>query len=167
MATIGIWSIWQRFPDDTVFASVVTAIVGAVIVPQLFWKAFGREIVTVDKTALTLRIEVAGIGWTRRYDLKAISHLRTAAVRQLGRDMSGSGFLSFDYDSDVPRSESLVSMIAGLNMYSYEPKRPHFGKGLSEAEGVKLMRVIEDHAGVNLTATSMTIPSGASQVPVR
>jgi hypothetical protein len=148
-----IWYLWRAFPGDIVFTSLVTAFAGAVVVTQLAWRAFGREILTVDKAALTLRVEIAGFGWTRRYYLKALSGLKVGMVRQLGRTTPVLRFLCFNNDSPVPWSESAISIIAGLHMYSYNPRWPRFGRGLSEEECQELIGVIENWSGTQLAAT--------------
>jgi hypothetical protein len=162
-----IWRMWRVFPDDIVFTSFMTAYAVAVIVTQLCWKAFGQEILTVDKTALTLRVEIAGIGWSRKYYLKAVSGLQPGMVRQLGRATPILRFLCFNYDSEVPWSESAISVIAGFHMYSYNPRKPRFGRGLSEEECLELIRVIESWAGAQLSTTRPALHPGAIESTAR
>jgi hypothetical protein len=158
-----IWRMWRAFPDDIVFTSFMTAYAGAVILTQLSWRAFGQEILTVDKAALTLRTEIAGIGWDRKYYLKAVSGFQPGMVRQLGRATPILRFLCFNYDSPVPWSESALSIIAGFHMYSYNPRWPRFGKGLSEEECLELIRMIENWSGAQLSATHPALHSGVME----
>jgi hypothetical protein len=150
LAIFILWMIEQRFPDSPVFVAIVIAYAVTMLLAQLSWRFFGQEILTVNRNALTLRREIAGIGWTRDYPLDRLSRLRVGTFRAGGQNIPDAGFLVFDNDSPIPWTETAISLVAAFHMRSYEPKRPHFGRGLSQAECQELIRVMESYAGISL-----------------
>lgn len=169
-----IWCLWKLWPASLFSAFWITFIV-VCVATQLAWRALGQEIVTVDKTALTLRTEIAGFGWTRFYELARVSGLRFDDFRPRP---SGYGYLGFDYDSPRPWTETMVRFLdlwflrSRFNAQdikrggSFIPQKPRFAKGLSEAEGRALIRVITEYVGAGASAiagfrrTDVRLPSG-------
>lgn len=159
----GVWCLWRLYPDS-VFFTIFNVFIVAIIATQLAWRALGQEIVTVDRTALTLRIEVAGFGWTRFNALAWVSGLRLGEVR-IGARSSGYGFLYFDYDSQRPWTETMLSVMAALCFYGYNPRRPRLAKGLSEAECRALMQVMVEYAGADLRVQRLKARRLAETLP--
>lgn len=143
-----VWCLWRLYPDSMIFM-VFNAMLVAIVATQLAWRFLGREIVTVNKTTLTLRGEIAGFGWTRSYALPWVSGLKFGEVH-VGRKPSGFGFLYFDYDSKRPSTEMMVSVMFAFWLRSFTPRSPRFAKGLTEVEGRALIQVIVEYAGATL-----------------
>jgi len=62
--------------DESWFLKVCwVAVAVAFPVRRLFWSFLGREIITVDAHTLTVRYEIAGIGWQRPFQLNRISNM--------------------------------------------------------------------------------------------
>jgi hypothetical protein len=75
MAALVIWGLQQRFGDSIIFVSIVSVITVASVGKQWLWNLLGQEIVTVNKVALTLRYNLAGIRWQRNYFLNRVSRM--------------------------------------------------------------------------------------------
>lgn len=131
-----VWILQQRQEDSKIVLLMAAAMILVNVARNGFWNLLGEEIVTINKSALNLRYDVCGIGWTRTCFLDRVSSLRFrrfATRQQLQENFDGShfGLLEFDYDSDTPR----------------------FGRGLSETDAQELIRLLESYVGVALTST--------------
>jgi hypothetical protein len=142
---------WSRiFADSPVFMSLMTITVVIGVAINWAWKGFGREIITVHRVALTLRWEIAGIGWNHRYLIDKMSNLRySAPIQRLGRNIPDWNYVIFDYQAAVPWPEHAISFIVVFlgRGRTYHPHTPRFGRGLSELECRELVRAVESVAG--------------------
>jgi len=128
----------------------------------------GQEIVTVNKVALTLRYNLAGIGWRRTYFLNRVYHmgfLRRVTVQELKEASGGpsdnprGGFVRFDYDAPISLFDRGLSVAAAMfARFDYDPQSLRFGKGLNENEVQELIGVMERYSGVALTSTRVPPP---------
>src|SRR5271154_3863605 len=147
-----VWIPQQRQEDSKIVLLLAAAMILANVARNWFWNLLGEEIVTINKSALSLRYDVWGIGWTRTCFLDRVSGLRfrRLATRQqlqeneIQGNLDGShfGLLEFDCDSDTPR----------------------FGRGLSETDAQELIGLLEGYAGAPLTSARVLparpLPSG-------
>jgi len=144
MAAFVVWGLRQRFEDSIVFVTIVGVAAVAVLGKQWLWNLLGQEIVTINKVALTLRYNLAGIGWQRSYFLNRVCRMGfvpRATVHELMEASGGpsdnprGGFVRFDYDA--PRflfDRGLSVAAAMLARFDYDPQSPRFG---SERDSVK------------------------------
>jgi hypothetical protein len=135
-----IWALELRHEDSNVVLLMAAIMILANIARNVFWNLMGEEIVTINKSALTLRYDVWGVGWTRTHFLDRVSALRfnrlvTRQELQEGSDTPHIGFVEFDYGSNTRR----------------------FGRGLSEAEAQEIIASIRSYTGVPLTATRVPV----------
>jgi hypothetical protein len=132
------------------------------------WNLLGQEIVTVNKVRLTLRYNLAGIGWQRNYFLNRIHRmgfLRRVTVQELKEASGGPSdnprarFVRFDYDAPSSFFDRGLQVAAVLlARFDYDPQSPRFGRGLSENEVQELIGVMERYNGVPLTPTRVFPP---------
>jgi hypothetical protein len=102
------------------------------------WNLLGQEIVTVNKVALTLRYNLAGIHWPRNHFLNRVSRmgfLRRVTVQVLKEASGGpndnprGGFVRFDYDVPTSLVDRGLSVAAALlARFDYDPQSPRFGR---------------------------------------
>jgi hypothetical protein len=146
---------------------VVWILVCAILVAGLgrrwLWNLLGREIVTINKVALTLRYDFGGVGWQRTYFLNRLYRMcfvRLMTVQEMkgGSDNSPVGFVGFDYDAPASRYAKLFSIASGLIRIDYDPQSPRFGKKLGEAEVQELIGVMETYSGAHLASTQAPPP---------
>ncbi|WP_338848097.1 hypothetical protein V8J88_04645 [Massilia sp. W12] len=93
----------------------------------LLWQFGGKEIISIERDCLHYRIQVFGLGWSRRYALRKLQFLRVAPVAGGGAQYSfswwppvfgaGRGQLVFDYEGKPKR------MAASLNAAQCEMLR--------------------------------------------
>ena len=83
---------------------------GVAAMAWLAWVVAGRERVTVSATELRIRRSALGAGFTRRYPLAGIAHLRTFGrdlppLLAMGLDVSGQGAsgVQFEYGGRIVR----------------------------------------------------------------
>jgi hypothetical protein len=67
---------WRIFAGSPVFMGLMTITVAFGVAINWAWKGLGREIITVNRVALTLRWEIAGIRWNHQYLIDKMSRLR-------------------------------------------------------------------------------------------
>jgi hypothetical protein len=168
MAAFVIWGLQQRFEDSIVFVTIVGVAAVAVLGKQWLWNLLGQEIVTVNKVALTLQYDLAGIGWQRNYFLNRVyrmGFLRRVTIQELKEASGGpsdnprGGFVRFDYDARSSFFDRGLSVAAAmLARFDFDPQSPRFGKGLSENEVQELIGVVERYTGVPLTSTRVPSP---------
>ena len=168
MVAFVIWGLQQRFEDSIVFVTILGVAAVAVLGKQWLWNLLGQEIVTVNKVALTLRYNLAGIGWQRNYFLNrvyGVSFLRRVTSQELKEASGGpsdnprGGFVRFDYDAPSSLFDRGLSVAAAmLARFDYDPQSPRFGKGLNENEVKELIGVMERYTGVPLTSTRVPSP---------
>jgi len=96
-------------------------IIGPLFTFFWLWNIAGREIVTLEDEALTVRYALGPSGWTRRFDRREVTDLRvsppaTADFRSLAW-WPGGGTIAFDYGARTNR----------------------FGGGLDEAEAKQIV----------------------------
>ncbi len=141
---------WRIFADSPVFMGLMTITVAFGVAINWAWKGLGREIITVNRVALTLRWEIAGIGWNHQYLIDKMSRLRfSTSIQRPGRDILDWNYVIFDYQAGVPWPELAISFIVVFfgRGRSYDPHTPRFGRGLSESEGRELVRTVESVVG--------------------
>jgi hypothetical protein len=135
-----IWAMQARHEDSNVVLLMAAIMILANIARNGFWNLLGEEIVTINKSALTLRYDVWGIGWTRTHFLDRVYSLRfsrlvTRQELQEGSATAHIGFVEFHCGSDARR----------------------FGRGLSEAEAQEMIALLESYTGVTLTSTRFPV----------
>jgi hypothetical protein len=86
---------------------VMWNIIGPVFAFYWLWNITGKEIVTLDEEALTVRYALGPVGWTRRFDRHEVADLRvsapaTAEFRSLAW-WPGGGTIAFDYGARTHR----------------------------------------------------------------
>ena len=130
---LGVWStglagvirsafLDGRGPEMPLVAVWLTAAVAGLggAVYTWLWNAIGREIVAMRPGVLAIRRDVAGLGWTREYDLVDVKNLRVSPVppgpfggkASMHFWLGGPGAIAFDYGARTVR----------------------FGNGIDEAE---------------------------------
>lgn len=139
-AVLIVWALQQTEEDSKVVLLIAAVMILANVARNGLWNLLGEEIVTVNKSALTLRYDVWGIGWTRTHFLDRVSSLRfsrlvTRQEPQEGSDTPHIGFVEFDYGSDTRR----------------------FGRGLSESEAQEMIALLESYTGAALTSTRVPV----------
>jgi len=144
-----MWRI-RIFADSPVFMGFVTITVTIGVAINWAWKGLGRESITVNRVALTLRWEIAGIGWNHQYLIDKLSHLRfSTQIKRLGKNIPDWNYVIFDYQAGVPWPELAISFVVVFfgRGRTYDPHTPRFGRGLSELECRELVRAVESVAG--------------------
>lgn len=142
--------MWKIFADSTAFMAVTTIVVVFGVTLHWGWKGLGQEIITVNRVALTLRWEIAGIGWNHQYLIEKMSHLRfSTSSQRSGRNIQDWNYVKFDYPKGVPWTEMVISVVVVFfgRGRTYDPHTPRFGRGLSESEGQELVRTVQGVAG--------------------
>jgi hypothetical protein len=87
------------------------------------WNLAGREVVTLDEEALTIRYALGSAGWSRRFDRREVRDLRASQSvsmdfrSSLGWWLGGFGTVAFDYGARTYR----------------------FGRGIDEAEAKQVV----------------------------
>jgi hypothetical protein len=82
---------------------------GALFAFFWLWNLMGKEIVTLDDEALTLRYALGSVGWTRRFDRGEVRDLRLSQSTPMdfrstfGWWLGGSGTIAFDYGARTYR----------------------------------------------------------------
>ncbi len=146
--------MWRIFADSPVFMGFVTITVVFAVTTTWAWKGLGREIITVNQVALTLRWEIAGIGWNHQYLIDKLSHPRfSTPIQRPGRNILDWNYVIFDYQAGVPWPELAISFVILFfgRGRTYDPHTPRFGRGLSESEGRELIRAVESVMGVPIS----------------
>jgi hypothetical protein len=149
LALICLAVLWRIFADSPVFIGLMTTAVAIGVTIQWAWKGFGREIITVDRVALTLRWEIGAIGRSRSYIIGRMTHMRfITPIRPTKRNILDWNYAIFDYQGSVPWTEFVASFVVVLfgRGRSYDPHTPRFGRGLSESEGQELVRAVQSVA---------------------
>jgi hypothetical protein len=149
LALICLAALWRIFADSPVFMGLVTTAVATGVTIKWAWKGFGREIITVDRVALTLRWEIGAIGRSRSYIMGRMTHMRfITPIRPTKRNILDWNYAIFDYQGSVPWTEFVASFVVVFfgRGRSYDPHTPRFGRGLSESEGQELVRAVQSVA---------------------
>ncbi|HEV8047599.1 MAG TPA: hypothetical protein VGP35_07710 [Terriglobales bacterium] len=149
LALICLAALWRIFADSPVFMGLVTTAVATGVTIKWAWKGFGREIITVDRVALTLRWEIGAIGRSRSYIIGRMTHMRfITPIRPTKRNILDWNYVIFDYQGSVPWTEFVASFVVVFfgRGRSYDPHTPRFGRGLSESEGQELVRAVQSVA---------------------
>ena len=149
LALICLAALWRIFADSPVFMGLVTTAVATGVTIKWAWKGFGREIITVDRVALTLRWEIGAIGRSRSYIIGRMTHMRfITPIRPTKRNILDWNYAIFDYQGSVPWTEFVASFVVVFfgRGRSYDPHTPRFGRGLSESEGQELVRAVQSVA---------------------
>jgi hypothetical protein len=105
---------------------------------MLLWNVGGRECITVQDDALSIRLAIFGVGFTRCYELRFVKHLRvvqnavgtTAPPPTSMADAMNrvDGPLAFDYDTTTVQfgggvdSAEATELLATLNAAMTAPK---------------------------------------------
>ena len=142
--------MWRIFADSPVFMGLMAITVVFAVTINGAWKGLGREIITVNQVALTLRWEIGGLGWNHKYSIDKLSHLRfSTPIQRLGRKIPDWNYVIFDYQGGVPWPELAISFLVVFfgRGRTYDPRTPRFGRGLSELECRELVRAVESIAG--------------------
>jgi hypothetical protein len=149
LALICVAMLWRIFADSPVFMAFTTTAVTIGVTSNWAWKGLGKEIITVNRAALTLRWEIAGIGWTHQYFSDRIAHMRfSTAIQGTGKNTLDWNYVIFDYQGSLPWTDFVASfavLFFGRGR-SYNPRAPRFGRGLSESEGQDLVRAVQSVA---------------------
>ena len=149
LALICLAALWRIFADSPVFMGLVTTAVATGVTIKWAWKGFGREIITVDRVALTLRWEIGAIGRSRSYIIGRMTHMRfITPIRPTKRNILDWNYVIFDYQGSAPWTEFVASFVVVFfgRGRSYDPHTPRFGRGLSESEGQELVRAVQSVA---------------------
>ena len=149
LALICLAVLWRIFADSPVFIGLMTTAVAIGVTIQWAWKGFGREIITVNRVALTLRWEIGAIGWSHSYFIERVAHMRfSTPIRPKKRNILDWNYVIFDYQGSLPWTEFVASFVVVLfgRGRSYDPHTPRFGRGLSESEGQELVRAVQSVA---------------------
>lgn len=106
------------------------AFMGMLIVRTFLWHVAGRELVEVTPQSITLRRQVFNSGRPKMYLVEHIKDLR------LSPPVSKSCFPIIDMWG--------LNLTRGWLAFDYGGKTIRFARGLEEAEGKQLLKVIED-----------------------
>ncbi|HXU81056.1 MAG TPA: hypothetical protein VN914_06650 [Polyangia bacterium] len=120
LAFLAVLSLFTRPPEASAVAVVLVLFVPLVLLGLAalviaIWMMFGREVVTTDGSSLTIRCEALGLGWTNRYDLAEVEHLRVSDSPGVDRA-----------DADAGRGGSIV--------FIHRAKAVRFGAGLDTTQ---------------------------------
>jgi len=112
------------------------------------WGVVGRQIVVVNRVALTVRYDLAGLGWRRSYLVNRISKLAYSRIVTTG---------------DVQRGlENCPSY--GRICFEYGSVMQWWIGRFHEADALELIRVLENRAGAPFTSLNFTpdrpLPTG-------
>jgi hypothetical protein len=86
--TFIVWILQQGQEDSKIVQLMAAAMILVNVARNGFWNLLGEEVVTINKSAFSLRYDVWGISWTRTYFLDRVSGLRfrrVATRQQLSR----------------------------------------------------------------------------------
>jgi hypothetical protein len=87
------------------------------------WNLAGKEVITLDEEALTIRYALGSTGWSRRFDRREVRDLRVSQSvtmdfrSSFGWWLGGNGTVAFDYGARTYR----------------------FGRGIDEAEAKQVV----------------------------
>lgn len=151
-----LWGMHVIFRDSPGLMAIISVTAAAVVAKQALWSLVGEEVITVSKHTLTVRFDLGGFRFQHNYSLDRVSELRFmrwTSVQQLrdGDDAERIGFISFDYDGHPMPSEEAFQIVSRIFHFDYNPRRPRFGRGLSEPEVQQIITAIESGAGSSLS----------------
>jgi hypothetical protein len=143
--------LWRIFADSPVFTGLMTITVAFGVAINWAWKGLRREIITVNRIGLTLRWEIAGIGWNHQYLIDRLSHLRfSTPIHTTGKKHTRLELrdLRLPGRSSVARTGHQLFVVVFFGRgRTCDPHTPGFGRGMSELECRELVRAVESVAG--------------------
>jgi len=138
-AVFVIWCAQLRFsePEDRQFRLILIALTAAVALAKWLWDLTGQDVVTVNRSALTVRREVAGIGWQQEYFVSRISNLQYVRI-----------VTNTDLQAGLENRPSV-----GYIEFTYAFRKHRFPCRLTESEAQEIIAVLENSCGAALSGT--------------
>lgn len=104
---------------------------GIYVFSTIIWQLAGREIITLDSTTFEHRLEAFGLGWSRRYALAKIKHLRVTEYARAS------------FTNQSAWAPPLIGSGHGPLAFDYGAKTLRIGSALEEAEAKLLLAQLE------------------------
>ena len=112
---------------------------GVVAIYAWLWQLMGKEILTARGQTFTVRRDIGGLGFEKKYDLVQMRDLRARPVGLKSVDLSSSFHLWG---------------VGGIIAFDYGPRTYRFGAGLDEAETKQVLTSIKQRYTIPETTSN-------------